>query len=102
MNQSSPDINELLKHKREKILRIAAKHRALHVRIFGSVARGEANDHSDIDFLVDYALDQTSHWFPAGLMLELQQLLERKVDVATEAALGERIRAQVLKEAIPL
>lgn len=102
MTQSASEINQLLELKREEILRIAAKHGAFNVRIFGSVARREANDHSDIDFLVDYSLDQISPWFPAGLVLELQQLLGRKVDVATVPALKERIREQVLKEAVPL
>jgi predicted nucleotidyltransferase len=70
--------------------------------VFGSVARGEADEQSDIDLLVDYSIDHTTPWFPAGLKLELEQLLGRKVDIATEPALKERIREQILKEAIPL
>ena len=46
-------LSELLKDKREAILQIAAKHGARNVRVFGSVARGEADEQSDIDFLVD-------------------------------------------------
>jgi uncharacterized protein len=95
-------INELLIKKREEILEIAAKHGAFNVRVFGSVARGEADEQSDIDFLVDYSLDKVSSWFPAGLVLELEALLGRKVDVATEKALKERIREQVLQQAISL
>jgi uncharacterized protein len=95
-------MNELLIKKREKILEIAAKHGAFNVRVFGSVARGEADEQSDIDFLVDYSLDKVSSWFPAGLVLELEALLGRKVDVATEKALKERIRQQVLQQAISL
>ncbi|NJM66266.1 MAG: DNA polymerase subunit beta [Acaryochloris sp. RU_4_1] len=95
-------INELLRRKREEILEIAAKHGAFNVRVFGSVARGEADEQSDIDFLVDYSLDQVSSWFPAGLALELEALLGRKVDVATEKALKERIREEVLQQAVPL
>jgi uncharacterized protein len=95
-------INELLGIKREEILEIAAKHGAFNVRVFGSVARGEADEQSDIDFLVDYSLDKVSGWFPAGLVLELEALLGRKVDVATEQALKERIREEVLQQAISL
>jgi uncharacterized protein len=93
-------INELLRRKRGEILEIAAKHGAFNVRVFGSVARGEADEQSDIDFLVDYSLDRVSSWFPAGLVLELETLLGRKVDVATEKALKERIRKEVLQQAI--
>lgn len=101
-HQNGLGIDELLRTQREEILEIAAKHGAFNVRVFGSVARGEATEQSDIDFLVDYSLDQISAWFPAGLVLDLEKLLGRKVDVATEQALKERIRRRVLQEAIPL
>lgn len=100
--RSGLGISDLLEDKREEILTIAAKHGAFNVRVFGSVARGEAGEQSDIDFLVDYSLDRISAWFPAGLVLDLENLLGRKVDVATEKALKERIRERVLKEAVPL
>jgi predicted nucleotidyltransferase len=70
--------------------------------VFVSVARGEADEQSDVDLLVDYSLDKISAWFPAGLVLELEKLLERKVDVVTEPALKPRIRERVLQEAVPL
>lgn len=92
----------MLQNRREEILQVAARHGAFNVRVFGAVARGEADAHSDIDFLVDYSLECITPWFPAGLVLDLQQLLARKVDVATEASLKERIRDRVLQEAIPL
>ena len=95
-------INESLRKKRGEILEIAAKHGAFNVRVFGSVARGEADEQSDIDFLIDYSLDKVSSWFPAGLVLELETLLGRKVDIATEKALKERIREEVLRQAMPL
>lgn len=101
-NQVSLEIENLLKNKREEIFKIAAKHGAFNVRVFGSVARGEADEQSDIDFLVDYSLDRISAWFPGGLVLDLEKLLGRKVDVATEKALKDRIRERVLKEAVPL
>ncbi|MGF1540295.1 MAG: nucleotidyltransferase family protein [Pleurocapsa sp.] len=95
-------IADLLKNKREEIISIAAKHGAFNVRIFGSVARNEANQDSDIDFLVDYSIDNISPWFPAGLVLDLEKLLGYKVDIATESALKERIKERVLQEAIAL
>ena len=61
-------IDELLKEKRQDILRVAERHGAYNVRVFGSVARGEANPDSDIDFLVE-AGPVTSSWFPAGSSL---------------------------------
>jgi len=76
-------MEELLNDKREEILAIAEKHGACNVRVFGSVARGEADEKSDIDLLIDYSLDKVTPWFPAGLMLELQDLLGRKVDIVT-------------------
>jgi uncharacterized protein len=95
-------MEELLKDKREEILAIAEKHGARNVRVFGSVARREADEKSDIDLLIDYSLDKVTPWFPAGLMLELQDLLGRKVDIVTVTGLKERIRARVLQEAVPL
>ena len=94
-------LEDLLKDKREDILRIAAKHGARNVRIFGSAARGEADDQSDIDILVNLEPGR-SLFDHAALILELEALLGRKVDVATEPGLKPRIRGRVLKEAVPL
>lgn len=94
-------LNELLREKREDILRIANKRGASNVRVFGSVARGEADSKSDIDILVD--LEPGRSLFDlGGLLMDLQELLGHKVDVVTERGLRERIRARVLQEAIPL
>jgi predicted nucleotidyltransferase len=101
-NAPTEPLLSTLKERREEILQLAAKHGAFNVRVFGSVARGEADAHSDIDFLVDYSLEQVTPWFPAGLILDLEALLARKIDVATEAALKARIRDRVLDEAVPL
>ena len=95
-------IKELLHDRRSQILAIAAKHGAYNVRVFGSVARGEATEESDIDFLVDYDLEKITPWFPGGLLLDLEQLLDRKVDIATVDMLKERIRDRVLREAVTL
>ncbi len=94
-------LNELLREKRQEILKIAAKHGAYNVRIFGSAVRGEAGPESDVDFLVD-ASPETSPWFPAGLIIDLEDILDRKVHVVTEKAVHWYIRNGVLKEAKPL
>jgi uncharacterized protein len=94
-------VEDLLREKREEILRIAEKHGARNVRIFGSVATGEATDTSDIDLLVDTA-EQTSPWFPAGLIEELEEVLGRRVDVVTPDGLYWLLRRRILKEARPL
>jgi predicted nucleotidyltransferase len=80
------NVEELLKDKREEILHIAAKHGARNVRVFGSVARGEATGNSDIDFLVEMGPDHTP-FFPGGLIMDLEELLGCKVDVVTEKGL---------------
>ncbi|GAB4292769.1 MAG: nucleotidyltransferase domain-containing protein [Oscillatoriaceae cyanobacterium] len=95
-------IKELLDDRRAQILAIAEKHGAYNVRVFGSVARGEAREDSDIDFLVDCDLAKITPWFPGGLLLDLEQLLDRKVDIATVDMLKERIRDRVLREAVAL
>ncbi len=93
---------QLLQENKEIILAIAAKHGAYNVRIFGSVARGEENLESDIDFLIDYDLEKTTPWFPVGLIRDLEMLLNTKVDVVTVEGLKNRIREQVLQESINL
>ncbi len=93
-------LRQLLQAKREDILKIAAQHGAFNVRVFGSVARGEETETSDIDFLIDYDLSKISPWFPAGLMIDLEKLLNRKVDVVTTKSLHYFIRDKIIKEAI--
>jgi len=94
-------IEEILKNKRAEIIRIAEKHGARNIRVFGSVARGEADQQSDVDFLIEAGPKRTP-FFPGGLVAELEELLGRKVDVVTEKALNPLLRDQVLKEARPL
>jgi uncharacterized protein len=94
-------LNELVRVRGDEIRRIAEKHGASNIRVFGSVARGEAMAESDIDFLVD-AGPQTSSWFPAGLILELEELLGCRVEVITEKGLNPYIREHVLSEVVPL
>ncbi len=92
------ELAELVREKREDILQIAARHGAFNVRVFGSVARGEAGPDSDVDFLIDVG-QKHSAWFPAGLIIDLEDLLGRSVDVVTPDALHWFIRDQVLNEA---
>lgn len=94
-------IAERVKEKRAEILAVATKHGAYHVRIFGSVARGEADSESDVDFLVEMEPNRTLFDL-GGLLMELQDLLGCQVDVVTEKGLRQRIRERVLSEAIPL
>jgi predicted nucleotidyltransferase len=91
----------LLKDKRKDILRIAARYGARNVRIFGSIVRGEATIDSDVDFLVNMEPGR-SLFDLGGMLMDLQDLLDCKVDVVTEKGLRARIRDSVLKEAVPL
>jgi hypothetical protein len=94
-------VEQLLQSKREEIIGLAARHGALNVRVFGSVARGEGRPDSDVDFLVD--LESGRSLFDlGGLLTELQALLGCKVDVITERALRPRVRERVKREAVPL
>ncbi len=94
-------LEKLLTEKREEILRICAKHGARNVRVFGSIARGEADERSDIDLLVEMEPGRTllDH---ARLLLELDELLGRRVDVVSDRGIKPRIRERVLREAEPL
>ena len=93
--------DELLQSKRDDILRIAARYGAYNVRIFGSVARGEADEQSDIDFLVNMEPGR-SLFDMGGLLADLEDLLGCNVDVVTEDGLRDRIRNRVLNEAVAL
>ena len=95
------DLRHLLNDKREEILRLAALHGARNIRIFGSVARGDAGPDSDLDVLVDMEPGR-SLFDMGGLLTDLQELLGCHVDVVTEKGLRERLRDRVLKEAVPL
>lgn len=91
-------IAELIAAKKDDILRIAAKHGARNIRVFGSVARGEATSDSDVDFLVDMEPGRTLLDL-GGLLMELRDLLGTEVDVVTEHGLKPRMREHVLKDA---
>lgn len=95
-------LDDLTPTLRAKIKAIAAQHGAYNVRVFGSVAKGEADNNSDLDLLVDYDLQKISPWFPVRLIRDLENLLKTKVDIVTPAGLKERIRQEVLRDAQPL
>ena len=93
---------EQLQHtRRDQILRLAASHGAHNVRIFGSTARGGASPLSDIDFLVDLDPGRTLMDL-GGLLIDLQELLQARVDVATEGMLRPKVRERALADAVPL
>ena len=94
-------LDQVVLPNRERILQTAARYGAHSVRVFGSVARRQDDADSDIDFLVDMEPGR-SLFDLGGLLMELEQLLNTKVDVVTEKGLKERIRERVLNEALPL
>lgn len=92
-------VKRLLKEKRDDILRLTAKYGASNVRVLGSVARGDPDDASDTDFLVE--LESGRSLFDlGGLQAELETTLGCRVDVVTERGLKQRIRGRVLRKAV--
>lgn len=103
-NVEQPQANRLLERLRAQkadIVTVAVKYGASNIRVFGSVARGEANEQSDIDLLVDLEPGRSliDH---IGLMQDLADLLGRSVEVATPSTLHERIKDRVMQDVIPL
>jgi predicted nucleotidyltransferase len=94
-------IPEIIQDRKEQILALAAKYGASNVRIFGSVANGTADEKSDIDFLVDMEKDR-SLFDLGGLLMDLQGLFNRKVDVVTENGLHWYIKERIISEAKPI
>jgi predicted nucleotidyltransferase len=90
-----------IRERRDEILRVAARHGAGNVRLFGSAARGDDTPDSDIDLLVDVT-GATTPWFPGSLTADLEQLLGKRVQVVIHRSLSPLIRESVLREAIPL
>ncbi len=90
-----------LQSKRDEVVRLAALHGARNLRVFGSIARGDAGAMSDVDLLVDMEPGR-SLLDMGGLLMDLQDLLGCDVDIVTENGLRPRIRDRVLNEAVPL
>ncbi len=95
-------IEDIIGDKRDEILRLADKHGARNVRVFGSVARGEARPDSDVDLLVDWDYSRLSSWGGVGFELEVGDLLGREVEVVSEKWLHPKLRDRILGEAVPL
>ena len=94
-------MHPLIETHRTRILALAKRHGLQDVRVFGSMARGDADDGSDVDLLVSLAPNKTGLALGA-LLVDLEELLDRRVEVLTEGGLHSEIRDQVLKEAQPL
>ena len=94
-------LDTLRTERRDEILRLAARRGAHSLRVFGSVARGEANEKRDLDLLVAWEPCRSllDH---AGLVEDLQELLGMKVHVGTEKSLHWYVRDRILREATPL
>ena len=90
-----------IRRERDEILRIADRHGAFNVRVFGSAARGQTRPDSDVDFLVDVG-ERRSFFFPGGLIADLADLLGCRVDVVTSDALPASIRERIYEEAVLL
>lgn len=92
---------EMLRERRGLIVDIAARHGAMNVRIFGSVARGDETGKSDIDFLVAMEPDRNLYDL-VGLQQDIENLLGRKADVITENSINRYLKERILREAVPL
>lgn len=90
-----------LRKRRDEILAIASRYGAHDVRVFGSVARGDQRDDSDLDIIVRFEPGR-SLFDHGGLLMDLQDLLGLKVDVISEGGMRPRFREHVMKEAVPL
>lgn len=101
MSVKTGELLQEIKLKREQIIDISERHGAYNVRVFGSVTRGAENEHSDVDFLMDF-VPGSSLIDLISVKQSLEELLDRKVDVVTEKALHPGIRDTALKEAMRL
>lgn len=93
-------LDHLNRH-RDELLALASRHRATHVRIFGSALRGDDHAGSDIDLLVEFAPD-ASLLDLVGLQQDAEALLGRRVDIVTPGGVSPFLRQRILDEAQPL
>src|SRR6266481_8883247 len=89
-------LDELRERKRDAILAIAARHGVRSIRVFGSFARGDAPQDSDLDLLIEAGPNRTP-FFPGGFLADLEEELGRRIDIATPNALHPLIRDQGLR-----
>lgn len=91
-------MHPLIETHRAEILALAERHGIRNVRVFGSMVRGDADNASDVDLLVSLPPEKTGLALGA-LLMDVQGLLNRRVEVVTERSLHPAIRRHVLKEA---
>lgn len=94
-------MHPLIENHRAEIRALAERHGLRNVRVFGSMAKGAPTDASDIDLLVSLPPGRTGLAL-GGLLMDVQDLLQRRVEVVTERGLHPVLRERVLKEALPL
>ena len=94
-------LQELRGSRRDSVLEVAARHGARNISVFGSVARGDSDLQSDVDFLVDLEPGRSLSDL-GGLLMDLQDVLGTPVDVVAELGLRARVRDRILAEAVPL
>ena len=94
-------MHPLIEKHRSQILALAKRHGVGEVRVFGSMARGDADDASDVDLLVTLLPGKTGLALGA-LLMDVQDLLHRRIDLVTEKSLHPLLRDRILKEAQPL
>ena len=94
-------MHPLIENNRAQLLALAERHGVRDVRVFGSMVRDDADDASDVDLLVSLPPDKTGLAL-GGLLMDVQDLLQRRVDVVTERGLPPALRDRVLREAQPL
>ena len=94
-------MHPLIEAHRTEILALAERHGVVDVRVFGSMARGDADADSDVDLLVSLSPGRTGLAL-GGLLMDVQDLLQRRVDVVTEGCLHPALRDRVLEDAEPL
>lgn len=94
-------VEEVIRPHREEILKLVRKHGGRHARVFGSVRRAEADEESDVDFLVDFGKNAPP-LARLELKIQLEELLGRAVDVAEEQSLPWFVRPYALAEAVPI
>ena len=94
-------MHSMIEQNRARILALAERHGITNVRVFGAMARGDADDASDVDLLVSLPPEKTGLALGA-LLMDVQDLLQRRVEVVTEKSLHPGLRERVLTEAQPL
>lgn len=94
-------MHPLIEKNRNQILKLARENGVVDVRVFGSMARGDCSSDSDVDFLVELE-EGKSGLALGGFLMDVSDLLHKKVDVVTENALHPRIHDKVINEAIAL